>query len=170
MHQFPHLGNGFDNQMSVLGEFRRLNESMEVKLAAPYSQKNDSLSVNHRMYCPKWERPRQPSQESSRNPQSPGTATHISRFMWPRLHLAWPEILLLIYLITYSLPVAPPIRTSVPQGQGFLSILVTVVSPKPLAPGGSECSKEVKGSAVQLQLMGEETEPQMSKNLAKNTQ
>lgn len=133
MHQFPPLENGFDNQMCVLGEFQRLNESMEVKLAAPYSRKNDSLSVNHRMYCLKWERPRQPSQESSCSPHSPGTATHISRVMWPLLHLAWPGILL-IYLITYSLPVAPPIRTSVPQGQGFLSILVTVVSPKPLAP------------------------------------
>lgn len=137
MHQFPHLENGFDNQMSVLGEFQRLNESMEVKLAAPYSRKNDSLSVNHRMYCRKWQRPRQPSQESSRGPHSPGTVPHISRSMWPLLHLAWPEILL-IYLITYSLPVAPPLRRQCHKGRDFCLSWSLLCPPSLWHPGGSE--------------------------------
>lgn len=132
MHQFPHLENGGDNQWSVLGEFRKLHESMEVKPAAPCSQRNDSLSVNYWMYHLKWSDLVNSPRSSSLSPSLTRDCHSHLRVLWPLLHLAQSEIILLIYLITYHYLLLPPLGHECHEGRDFCPSWS--VSPKHLTP------------------------------------
>lgn len=62
-------------------------------MAAQYSQRNDSLSINYRNGPFHAEWPYQPSQELWPKPLS-------LPVVWPPLHSAQPEVLLPAYLLT----------------------------------------------------------------------
>lgn len=52
LRRFPLLERGDDSCSSLPGRFLSLNESVEVKPAAPHRQRDGSLGVRRRMYGP----------------------------------------------------------------------------------------------------------------------
>lgn len=139
-----------------LGEFHRLNESVEVKCTVQRSQRNDSLSVNCHSVPFHTESPSQLSRSSGSSPSpTRGCLPHL-QVVWPPWHLAQPEITISVYFRTCSLPVAPPRRAVI-----FVR-LGQSASCRHLAPRRhsainllSDQRKERNGCVVQLQFMDE---------------
>lgn len=73
---------------------------------------------------------------------------------WHGLEFFWFIWLLIHYLLL------PPLERQCHKGRDFCLSWSLWCPPSLWHPGGSEWSKEVNGSAVQLRLMGEKTEPQ----------
>ena len=136
--QFPHLENGGDNHTSLLGEFRRLDESVAVKHASHHSQRGDSLSINY------WNVPFHtvwagwPSQELQSQsfthqvlPLSPlGWMTSLAP------EPAW-DYILLVNLLTCWLPGMQPLGHQYHAGREFCSSCLLLYSPRQVAPRGA---------------------------------
>lgn len=76
LRRFPLLERGDDSCSSLLGRFLSLNESVEVKPAAPHRQRDGSLGVRRRMYGP-GRRLRAPARGSRPSPPQ------VRRRRWP---------------------------------------------------------------------------------------
>lgn len=117
LRRFPLLERGDDSCSSLPGRFLSLNESVEVKPAAPHRQRDGSLGVRRRMYGP-GRRLRAPARGSRPSPpQVRGRRWPLRGACPPSPPSAWPEAVPRVSLTVCSPPVAPHIRTSGP-GQG----------------------------------------------------